>query len=278
MTIRTILTCLLNESSASLLSEASATLARKFDAHLIGQHTFEAIVVYPGIAVHMTAPAYASFNAAQAEQAEAIEKVFRTVTDRIGVKAEWRAVDTGTALASDRMIESARTADMVVMTRPDRDYDRPDQRFALDQVVRDGGRPVLLVPETGLGETIGSHAVIAHAGTRESARAAFDLLPLLEPGATVRIVHVGDGKDELRDSAMTELSKSIARHGFDVTMSHRSRHGKSVADTLLAAAREFGADVIAAGAYGHSRTYAFFLGATTGSLIRETDIPVLFSA
>ncbi|KIT14317.1 universal stress protein [Jannaschia aquimarina] len=277
MTIRTILTCLLNEASAPLLSEASATLAAQYDAHLVGQHTFEAILVYPGVAMHIPGPTYAAFNDAQTAQSRAIEAVFREVTRKADVKSEWRAIDAGSALASDRMIESARTVDLVVMTRPDRDYDRPDQRFALDQVIRDGGRPVLLVPDNGLAPTFGKIALIAHAGTRESARAAFDLLPLLQEKADVHVVHIGDEKDELRDGAMTELSASISRYGHNVTMSHRTRHGKSIADTLLAAATEVGADVIAAGAYGHSRTYAFFLGDTTGSLIRHTKIPVLFS-
>ncbi|MEM8824356.1 MAG: universal stress protein [Pseudomonadota bacterium] len=268
----------MTEESAPLLSEASAVLAARFDAHLIGHHSFEAIVVYPGVGLHIPVETLVTFNEAQSAQSSAIEKVFQEVTERIGVRAEWREVGSGTALASDRMIESARAADLVVMTRPAADYDRPDQRFALDQVIRDGGRPVLLVPENGLGDGVGKTVVIAHAGTRESARAAFDVLPLLEDGAAVHIVHVGDEMDELRDGAMTALSAAIARHGHDVTMTHRRRHGGSVADTLRAVAAEVGADLIAAGAYGHSRTYAFFLGATTGELIRETTLPVLFSA
>ncbi|MEM7644971.1 MAG: universal stress protein, partial [Pseudomonadota bacterium] len=103
-------------------------------------------------------------------------------------------------------------------------------------------------------------------------------LPLLEPKAEIHVVHVGDERDELRDFAMTELSAALARHGHDVTMTHRARHGRDVADVLLHEAREVGADIIASGAYGHSRTYAFFLGATTGELIRDTNVPVLFSA
>ncbi|MEM7644548.1 MAG: universal stress protein [Pseudomonadota bacterium] len=278
MTIRTILTCLLDEASADLLSEASALLAQRFDAHLIGQHTLEAIVVYPGIGMHIPGATFEAFNQAQVDQGAAIEQVFRKVTDRVGVKAEWRLVPTDTAIPSDRMIESARCADLVVMTRPARDHDRPDQRFALDQVIRDGGRPVLLVPENGIGDGVGKRAIIAHAGTRESARAAFDLMPLLDAGAEVHIVHVGDEKDEMRDFAMTELCAALARHGHDVTLKHRARHGRDVSTTLLQEAREIGADIIAAGAYGHSRTYAFFLGATTGELIRDTNVPVLFSA
>lgn len=278
MTVRTILTCLLNEASAALLSETSATLAERYRAHLIGQHTLEAIVIYPGIAMHIPGPTFETFNTAQNEEAGAIEAVFRKVTERRGVQAEWRRVNTDATAASDRMVESARTSDLVVMAPPNRDYDRADQRFALDRVIRDSGRPVLLIPDSGLGESLGKRVLIAHAGTRESARAAFDVLPLLDTGADINIVHVGDEQDELRDSAMTELSAALARHGHNVTMTHRLPRGRSVAETLLHEAEEWGADLIVSGAYGHSRTYAFFLGETTNGMIGASRVPILFSA
>ncbi|SDZ40215.1 Universal stress protein family protein [Jannaschia faecimaris] len=278
MTIRSILTCLLNEPSAARLSEAGSALAERFDAHLVGQHTMEAVVIYPGIAMHVPGPTFETFNIAQREEGEAIEKVFRSVTERRGVNAEWRFVRADATAASDRMIDSARAMDLVVMGRPDKAYDRADQRYALDRVIRDGGRPVLLIPEEGMGETVGKRIVLGHAGTRESTRATFDMLPLLHKGADIHIVHIGDEVDELRDSAMTDISTTLAHHGHNVTMTHRVPHGKSVAEMLIHEANEVGADMIVAGAYGHSRTYAFFLGATTGGLVEHSKVPVLFSA
>ncbi|SFI28839.1 universal stress protein [Jannaschia pohangensis] len=278
MTIRTILTCLLNESSATRLTEAGSTLAERFDAHLVGQHTMEAIVLYPGIVMPAAGPTFETFNTAQREEAEAVEGIFRSVTERRGVKAEWREVHADATASADRMVDSARAVDLVLMGQPDDAYDKEEQKFALDRVIRDGGRPVLVIPEGGLGASVGARVVMGHAGTRESARAAFDMLPLLQPGAEIHLVHVGDEKDEMRDTAMTELSAALSRHGHKVTMTHRAPHGKSVSEVLLREAGELGADMIVSGAYGHSRTYAFFLGATTGRLIREAKVPVLFSA
>lgn len=277
MAIRTILTCLLNEASASLLAEAAADLADRYDAHLVGQHTHELVVVHPGIESVMAGPSYESFNAARTAQAVAIEAVFRATVERRGIRAEWRGGDAGEDLASDRMIESARAADFVVMGRPDRDYDRDEQRLALDRVVRESGRPVLLVPDRGLRETFGRRALVAHAGTRESARAAFDLLPMLAGGAEVHVVHVGDESDEMRDRGMTELCAAIARHGHEVSMAHLASRGRSIADALLEVAAQTGADVVAAGAYSHFRVHAFFFGDTTGALVRDARVPILFS-
>ena len=164
------------------------------------------------------------------------------------------------------------------MDRPDAAANPSDQRHAFGRVVREGGRPVLLVPPEGLSQRgIGRRIVLAHAPTREAARAAFDAIPLLAEGAEVHVVHVGDGRDELRDDAMTDLASTLSRHGGRVTLTHRPRRGRPVAEVLTAEAAEVGADMIAAGAFGHSRTYDFFLGATTGELVRTARVPVLFA-
>lgn len=279
MTAKTVLACLLNQASATVVSDAAATLARRFDAHLTGLHTLEAIVVYPGVAMYVPGPTFETFNEAAKADGEAIGAIFQAAARRAGTDCEWRMIHGGAAAAADRMIESARAADLVVMARPDTDADRVDQRHAFDRVVREGGRPVLLVPPRGLlaGGGIGRTVVIAHAPTREASRAAFDAVPFLEPGAEVHLVHAGDERDEMRDAAMTDLAGALSRHGAKVTLTHRAPRGRSVAKVLTDEAAEIGADLIVAGAFGHSRTYDFFLGATTGELVRTADIPVLFS-
>lgn len=278
MTVKTILACLLNRESSAVLSEAAAALASRFGAHLTGLHTLEAIIVYPGVAMYVPGPTFETFNAAAQEEGEAIGAVFEEVARKSGAPFEWRMVHAGAVAAADRMIESARASDLVVMARPDPSAERADQRHAFNRVVRESGRPVLLVPPDGLPTGgIGQRIVMAHAPTREAARAAFDALPILHPGAEVHIVHAGDDRDALHDAAMTDLAASLSRHGVKVTVTHRTPHERSVAEVLLDEATEIGADLIVAGAFGHSRTYDFFLGATTGALVRHARVPVLFS-
>lgn len=55
-------------------------LARKHNAHLIGFHILEALVVSPRIVIHILAPAFASFNKSKAESAEAIRSLFDSYT------------------------------------------------------------------------------------------------------------------------------------------------------------------------------------------------------
>ena len=275
---KTILACFLERPSAAVLSDAAADLAARFDAHLTGLHTLEAIVIYPGVAMYVPAPTFETFSEAQKAEGEAIGAVFDETARRAGVASEWRMVHAGAASPADRLIERARASDLVVMARPQASGSASEQRHAFGRVVREGGRPVLLIPPEGLPRGgIGRKVVIAHAPTREAARAAFDAVPLLGDGAEVHVVHVGDERDELRDDAMTDLAGALSRHGARVTLTHRPRRGRPVADVLTAEAAEVGADMIVAGAFGHSRTYDFFLGATTGELLRTAGVPVLFS-
>jgi nucleotide-binding universal stress UspA family protein len=278
MTVKTILACLLNQGSASVLSNAAASLAGRFDAHLTGLHTLEAIIIYPGVGMYVPGPTFAALTSAQREDGEAIGAIFEEAARMAGVAREWRMIHAGTDGAADRIIESARAADLVVMARPDAGPDRPDQRHAFGRVVREGGRPVLLVPAAGLsGDGIGKTVLIAHAATREATRAAFDAIPLLAEGSEVHLVHAGDARDELRDAAMTDLAGALARHGARVTLTHRPLRGRTVAKVLIDEVAEIGADLVVAGAFGHTRTYDFFLGATTGELVRSSQFPVLFS-
>ena len=53
--------------------------------------------------------------------------------------------------------------------------------------------------------------------------------------------------------------------------------GASVAETLLAQARDAAADLLVMGGYGHSRLREMMLGGTTRSMLEHMTVPVLFS-
>ncbi|HBB84454.1 MAG TPA: hypothetical protein DC031_14580, partial [Sulfitobacter sp.] len=50
-----------------------------------------------------------------------------------------------------------------------------------------------------------------------------------------------------------------------------------VAAALSREAMERGADMVAVGAFGHSRAYDLVIGAATRDLLRHSEVPVLFS-
>lgn len=278
MGLKTIMVCLTTLENTETLLKVAAPLARKHNAHLIGLHTIEALLVYPGIAMHIPEPAFATFNASQKKDSEAIEKIFAKHTANEDFVSEFRLVHAEAVTAGERMVECARAADLVIMAQEDKEHDRYDQRHAQIQVIRESGRPVIVVPLEYDGPGIGSTLLLGWSDTREAARAAHDLLGLADANANLTVLRVGKApQDALSDGDAIDVVEMFARHGLKTTLEYREPMGLSIADVLNKMAFEMGADLIATGAFGHSRAYDFVIGATTHALLKDQKLPVLFS-
>lgn len=278
MALKTLLVCLTTPEHADTLMRVAVPLARKHNAHLIGLHTIESLVVYPGIAMHIPEPAFKTFNYSQREQAAAIKQTFVQHTEHEDFQSEYRLLRAESATASERLTESARAADLVIMAQADKETDRFDQRHARADLIRTSGRPVIVVPIDYEGPDIGANVLVGWTDTRESARAAHDVLSIVDAGAEMTILRVGEPPaDVLKDSDAIDVADTFARHGLKTTLEHRAKDGNRVADVLENVAFEVGADLIVTGAFGHSRAYDFVIGATTHALLRDARMPVLFS-
>lgn len=55
------------------------------------------------------------------------------------------------------------------------------------------------------------------------------------------------------------------------------RDGRTTAETVLEQARHISADLIVAGAYGHSRLLEWLVGGMTRELLAQTPIPILMA-
>lgn len=278
MELKTLLVCLTTPIHAETLLKVAVPLARKHNAHLIALHTIEAMYVYPGIAVQIPETVQTAFNAAQQEDAEAIKAAFTKHTQAEDFTSEFRLVKAEGTSANIRIVESARAADLVVMAREDSEADRYDQRHAQIQVIRESGRPVIVVPPRYDGPELGQNILLGWSDTREATRAAHDMLFVADKDADLTILRVGkESKDTLRDSDGIDISETLARHGLKTTLEHRDPGTDTVAEVLRQVAFEKGADLIVTGAFGHSRAYDFVIGAATHELLRDAKCPVLFS-
>ncbi|MCV3271489.1 universal stress protein [Roseobacter sinensis] len=278
MRLKTLLVCLTTPAHAETLMKVAVPLARKHGAHLTALHTIEALVVYPGIAMHIPDVAFEAFNESQRKEAADIKAVFGKHTENEDFPSAFRLVRTEAVSAAERMIESARAADLVIMSHEDRAVDRYDQRNAQAQVIRDSGRPVIVVPLDYDGPEIGRNILVGWSDTREAARASHDLLSIADSGAAITVLRVGEPpKDALTDSDGLDVVEMYARHGLKATLTHQPLRGSSIAETLNSVAFEKGADLIVTGAFGHSKAYDFVIGATTHALLRDAKLPVLFS-
>jgi len=138
------------------------------------------------------------------------------------------------------------------------------------------GRPVLFVPYANAARALANHAVVGWNGSRESARAVFDALPLLQACETVTVICATEESDERRIEG-AEIAAPLARHGVRATVYNERTMGQRPADLLLSRAADLGADMIVIGAYGRSRAREFVFGGVTRDIMRSMTVPTLVS-
>jgi len=256
----------------------AASLARRHAAHLVGLHAPEALDVYPSFALHVPDTMFLVFNENQDKQIEEIKAIFERHTHGETFPSEFRLLRADRMSTSARWIESAHTADLVIMAQDDKTADRYDQRGAQVEVIRNSGCPVIVVPAEHDGTEIGKNIVLGWSDTREAARAAHDMLSVAQSGADVTILRVGKAsKDTLENSGGISVAEMLSRHDLKSTLAHRSATDSDIAGMLDQVAFEQGADLIVTGALGHSKVYDFVIGATTHALLKRARIPVMFS-
>jgi nucleotide-binding universal stress UspA family protein len=80
-----------------------------------------------------------------------------------------------------------------------------------------------------------------------------------------------------RGPGAPDLAAYLALHGVHAsTMTFRSLNG-SVGAGLLAAAKDFGCDLLSMGAYSHSRLRQLILGGVTRHVLENSTLPVMMN-
>ena len=191
---------------------------------------------------------------------------------------EWRGLEESTPRVDllDAIEGHALCADLLVMGQDDGEL-RAGELAA--EVILGTGRPVLVVPQTGKFEKIGERAVVAWDGTRASARAAFDALPLLKRAKKVSVVSVREKhpRKDIDGYGSEEMALVLARHGVEVEASYEDLGDLKVGERLLAHLADFDGDLLVMGCYGHSRLRERLFGGATREILGEMIAPVLLS-
>lgn len=156
-------------------------------------------------------------------------------------------------------------------------YGSPRFRSELvEAVVFASGRPVLLQPE-GVGVETWKRIVIGWNGTREAGRALHAAMSIAPPEASFDIVTVtrpGEDARRLQPSA-ADVARHLEMLGRTAAAHYVDSGGQSAAGALIAFSHIHQADLIAAGAYGHSRLREMVFGGMTKALLRGGDIGIL---
>jgi nucleotide-binding universal stress UspA family protein len=148
---------------------------------------------------------------------------------------------------------------------------------AADLVLR-AGLPILTVP-TDLPAIRTKNIVIAWKNTREARRAVSDALPLLIAAEEVTVLHVCPtvAATSAAHSGLDDVVARLTRHGVRPSVTTLERPSADTFQALTRFAEEQLADLIVAGAYGHSRAGEWMLGGVTQDLLAYSPLPVLFS-
>jgi nucleotide-binding universal stress UspA family protein len=234
-------------------------LARRFSASLIG------------VSAELV-PAESS-DGAVAGSLAAREKTLHKLVSDAGLKHEWRAAND---LPDDVVAREARAADLVIVGRvaPSASVLR-----AVDagRVVLRAGRPVLVVPP-GVENLTAERIVIGWKDTREARRAVTDALPFLHEAKRVRVVEIPDPADEGNaQRRLDDVVGYLMRHRIAAETRVLSQAEPDVGAALLRVARQDGADLIVAGAYGQSRLGEWVFGGATRSLLSASPVCCLFA-
>ena len=203
------------------------------------------------------------------------EEQFRNALQSRAAALEWRSTSDYASL-SDYLAHEARSVDLVITGIASGDLFDASRALNTSDLVMQAGRPVLLVP-TVVDRLKLERVVVAWKDTRETRRAISDALPLLKVATEVTIVEIAS--EERMAAAREHLGDVVGwlkRHGIESTpmVAPSSRDD---ATELYALARDKRADVIVAGAYGHSRLREWALGGVTRDLLLRADRCTLVS-
>ena len=259
----------------------AAGLAARHGAHLTGVHVIDipsANYFYGAAMPFVPANPEEIVDRMRAEAAEVaapIEAAFRECLRRNGIEGEWRLVEGN---PSAMVALHARYADLIVVGQPNH-YEPQDADAVTVTTVMTSGRPVLAIPYAGEFPTIGERVLIAWNASREAARAVNDAMPLLIGAKQVTVLAINPqrGVGGHGDVPAADIALHLARHGLRAEAAHTVAKDIADGEALLSYAADLGADLIVAGAYGHSRARELVFGGVTRTLIAEMTAPVLLS-
>jgi nucleotide-binding universal stress UspA family protein len=278
MTYRSLLVHLDLNPLCTARTNAAIRLARRLDAHLTGVAPTGALDLPLAVGVGAALGQYATLawdtlrdQAAQAAQA------FRELCRSAGLSSFEAIVDADDHAAS--IVRHAHCSDLTILTQVDPQAPgHRAARAAVEDVVLHGARPTLVLPYAGHVERIGQTVLVGWDGSRESARAVSDALPLLRGAAHVDVVawQEGASAEPPQRAHLEALHRWLRRHGVPAEVRAEAT-AIAVGEAMLSRAADMGADLIVMGAYGHARWTERVLGGATRGLLASMTVPVLMS-
>jgi nucleotide-binding universal stress UspA family protein len=141
------------------------------------------------------------------------------------------------------------------------------------------GTPVLLIPQSWTGETLGTNVLIAWNRSREARRAVNDAMPFISTAEkrTILTVDAAKNMNDPDQEAGTNLLQHLNRYNVEADIAKVASDGSPVADVIVREVAERRVDLLVFGAYSRPRTTELLFGSTTRSLLATGSVPMLIS-
>ncbi|MEO5828960.1 MAG: universal stress protein, partial [Rhodanobacter sp.] len=232
------------------LLQITGTLAERFDASVLGVSASRLVGVdydvggIPGGVVDVG-------HGELIETMEAARQAALAILQRPGRQLEWRSILHPGPLEAP-VIRETRSADLVIASANYRgSLTRGTPYLNIGDLVMQSGRPVLIVPPATV-ELKARNVLVGWNDSRESRRAVSDALPWLQTADRVLLVQIARKADmEQAEEGVAHVVRWLKRHQVPAEGRTVSEHGGNALQ-LAAVAETEGADLIVAGAYGHS--------------------------
>ncbi|MFM0326553.1 universal stress protein [Caballeronia glebae] len=281
MSYRSIVVHLDASERATYRLESALSIAKRFKAHLDAVYAVftpepQAFTVVAGSAAW-----YETHQNHHQERCRSLERLFHAGLARLEISGDWIEEPTR---AREQVARRGRCADLVIAGQDD--PNDPETYIAdhfAETLVMTAGRPLLLLPYSGVFPNVGDNILVAWNASREATRAVHDALPFLRDARHVTLVSIDAMKREQAGARIpgADIASTLARHGVHVTVRETDAavetSDASVGDALISEAQSVGANLIVMGAYGHARWQEVVLGGATRTLLRSMTMPVLMS-
>jgi nucleotide-binding universal stress UspA family protein len=261
---------------ASPACDYAVSVAAAFDAHLAGiAFLYDPIVPVSG-AGYIPADVIEAQERDNEEATRAALERFNAACSRAGVGAEPLTLSASFAGVGEQFSRIARRFDVSIVGQAEPESSAVEEIIA-ESALFESGRPVIVVPYIQRAPLKLDNVMLCWDGSRSSARAIADSMPLLAKAGRVEVVIVTNERGKQDEIEGADIGAHLARHGLNVDVKRTALGDIDVADVLLSHAADAGSDFIVMGGYGHSRLREFVLGGVTRSIFRSMTAPVLMS-
>lgn len=252
------------------------SLAETFNAHLTGVAFAYDPPWPPAITDLGGAQILRSLLEKSRADAKSTAAQFEAAAKRSQLSVQALTPEATSSGAAEAIANLARTYDLAVLKQSSSRDDVTAQEI-IEAVLFNSGRPVLIVPYIQKAGFSVKRVLICWDGSRASARAVADSLPLIARADNVQVLTVVTGKFDENDVAGADIAEHLARYKLRVELARLPAPDIDVPSAILSHAADVDADLIVMGAYGHSRLRDFVLGGATRGMLRSMTVPTLMS-